>query len=343
MKRFGYLFEKICKIENIAEAHRNARKGKTHYREVQKIDKNPGKYFAQIQDMLVNYTFRNSKYTVFKLYDSGKERIIHKLPYFPDRIIHHAIMQIIEPIWKNTLINDTFSSIKGRGIHKGVRKIKDALIHEGATQYCLKMDISKYYPSINHDVLKQVVRKKIKDLELLWLLDEIIDSAIGIPIGNYLSQYFANLYLTEFDHWIKEKMGVKWYFRYCDDLVVFGRTKERLHWLLSRIMFYTKCFLKLSIKGNYQIFPVESRGIDFLGYIFRHNYVLVRRKIRDRCIKAINGSIQDIHKGLTSYFGWFVHCNSYNLARSLLTISFLKRMRRYCQITGLSNPIRRYI
>ena len=343
MKRYGYLFEKICTIENIAETHRNARKGKTHYREVQKIDRNPGKYFALIRSMLLDHTFRNSKYTVFKLYDSGKERIIHKLPYFPDRIIHHAIMQIIEPIWKNTLIKDTFSSIKGRGIHKGVRKLKAALTNERATKYCLKLDISKYYPSINHDVLKQIIRKKIKDPELLLLLDEIIDSAPGVPIGNYLSQYFANLYLTEFDHWVKEELGIKWYFRYCDDLVIFGRSKERLRWVLSRVQFYIQCFLKLRVKRNYQIFPIESRGVDFLGYVFRHNYVLVRRKIRDRCIKAIKGNIQDIHKGLTSYFGWFIHCNGYNLRHSLLNISFQRRMRRHCWAMDLQNPIRRYI
>jgi len=343
MKRHGYLYEKVCTIENIAEAHRNARKGKTHYQEVQKIDKNPGRYFALIQGMLMNKTFKNSKYTMFKLYDSGKERIIYKLPYFPDRIIHHAIMQVVEPIWKGTLIRDTFSSIKGRGIHKGVIKIKRALKTMQETRYCLKMDINKFYPSINHNVLKQIIRKKIKDPDLLWLLDEIIDSASGVPIGNYLSQYFANLYLTEFDHWIKEEMGVKWYFRYCDDLVIFGRQKERLRWLLGRILFYVNRHLMLNIKKNHQIFPVESHGVDFLGYVFRHKYILVRRKIRDRCVKAMKGNIQKIHKGLTSYFGWFAHCNAYNLKRSLLNISFRKRMRRYCQAMNLQNPIRRHV
>jgi len=340
MKRYGYLYEKICTRENIAEAHRNARKGKTHYGEVQKIDRSPGKYFAQIQDMLVNHTFRNSKYVVFKLYDSGKERIIHKLPYFPDRIIHHAIMQIIEPIWKKTLIQDTYSSIKGRGIHKGVKKVKAALKSEKIRQYCLKMDVSKYYPSIDHSILKQIVRKKIKDSELLWLLDEIIDSAPGVPIGNYLSQYFANLYLSEFDHWVKESLRVRWYFRYCDDLVIFGRAKKRLRWILRRIQFYIKYFLRLNIKRNYQIFPVDSRGVDFLGYVFRHDYVLVRRKIRDKCIKAMKGNIQNIHKGLTSYFGWFTHCNCYNLKRHLLNTPFRERMEKYCNAMSLPNPIR---
>lgn len=340
MKRHGNLCQQICTIENIEEAHRNARKGKTHYGEVRRIDKEPGKYCQQIRAMLLAKTFRNSKYTVFTLHDSGKERIIHKLPYYPDRIIHHAIMQIVEPIWKRTMINDTFSSIRGRGIHKGMRRVMEAMKDEDGTRYCLKLDISKYYPSIDHSILKQVIRRKIKDPDLLWLLDEIIDSAPGVPIGNYLSQYFANLYLSKFDHWMKETMNRKWYFRYCDDIVVFGHTKEELHALLSAIQDYLCVSLKLKVKPNHQVFPVEARGIDFLGYVFRHNYTLARRRIRENCIKALKGNIRDIHKQLPSYFGWFVHCNSYNLRRSLVGTDLRARMNRYCQITALTNPLR---
>jgi len=340
MKRHGNLYKAICTTENIAEAHRNARKGKTHYGEVQKVDKNPEMYFPKIQRMLMHKTFRNSRYSVFKLRDAGKERIIHKLPYFPDRIVHHAIMQVVEPIWKRTLINDTFSSIRGRGIHKGMKRITGAMQDKEGTRYCLKLDISKYYPSIDHDVLKQIIRRKIKDPDLLWLLDEIIDSAPGVPIGNYLSQYFANLYLNGFDHWAKETMRIKWYFRYCDDIVIFGATKEGLHVLLSKIRDYLCQVLRLSVKGNYQVFPVEVRGVDFLGYVFRHSHTLVRRRIRDNCIKALKGNIRDIHKQLPSYFGWFGHCNSHNLRRSLVGDDLRERMNRYCQMSALSNPLR---
>ena len=157
-----------------------------------------------IHDMLKNLTFKNSPYQVFlKKTESGKIREIYKLPYFPDRIIHHCIMQIMEPIWFPTLIRDTYSSIKGRGIHDGVNRVKKALRDETGTRYCFKMDIKKFYPSVDHNVLKRVIRKKIKDRDLLWLLDEIIDSTKGLPIGNYLSQYFGNLYLSELYHWVK--------------------------------------------------------------------------------------------------------------------------------------------
>jgi retron-type reverse transcriptase len=187
MKRYGNLYSKIYDMENIALAHENAKKGKLHYSEVKMVEANSEKYFKEIHNMLKNKTFHNSKYEVFIKNDKGKEREIFKLPYFPDRIIHHCIMNVLEPIWMKTLISDTYSSLKGRGIHKGVKRVKSALKDRENTKYCLKMDVKKFYPSINHDILKQIIRRKIKDKNLLWLLDEIIDSAKGVPIGNYLS------------------------------------------------------------------------------------------------------------------------------------------------------------
>ncbi len=144
MKRYGYLYEKIYDIENIKFAHKNAKKGKTHYKEVKMVDRNPDKYFLKIHKMLKNKTYRNSEYEIMKRkMDNDKVREIHKLPYFPDRIIHHAIMQIIEPIWRKTLIRDTYSSLARRGIHDGVKRIQKALRDKENTKYCLKMDVTK--------------------------------------------------------------------------------------------------------------------------------------------------------------------------------------------------------
>jgi len=210
MKRYGYLYEKIYDVDNILVAHKNASRGKSHYKEVKRINKNPEWYAHKIHKMLKNQTFRNSKYTVFEKTDSGKMRTIYKLPYYPDRIVHHAIMQVLEPIWVPTFINDTYACIIGRGIHKGVKRIQQALKYfPKSTKYCLKCDVQKFYPSINHDVLKETIRKKIKDEKLLELLDIIINSAIGVPIGNYLSQHFGNLYLSCIDHYFKEKNRFK--------------------------------------------------------------------------------------------------------------------------------------
>ena len=120
------------------------------------------------------------------------------------------------------------------------------------------MDIRKFYPSLNHDILKAIIRKKVKDKDLLWLLDEIIDSAEGVPIGNYLSQFFANLYMAYFDHWVKEELKVKYYYRYADDIVLLSDSKEQLRsWLLA-IKLYLTNVLKLKLKDNYQIYPVSQ-------------------------------------------------------------------------------------
>ena len=205
MKRYGNLYAKMWDMKNIREAHKNAQRGKRHYREVQMVNADSEKYLMQIQAMLRDKTFRNSEYEVFTKSESGKEREIYKLPYFPDRIIHHCVMQVLEPIWMRTFITDTYSSLKGRGIHKGVERMKLALRDREKTQYCLKFDVRKYYPSIDHGILKSIIRRKIKDPDVLWLLDEVIDSTKGgVPIGNYLSQYFGNLYMAYFDHWMKE-------------------------------------------------------------------------------------------------------------------------------------------
>lgn len=273
--------------------------------------------------MLRDKMFRNSEYEVFTKMDSGKERKISKLPYFPDRIVHHCVMQILEPIWMKTFIADTYAALKGRGIHKGVRRVKSALRDRENTQYCLKFDVRKFYPSINHNVLKAIICRKIKDPGVLWLLDEIIDSAEGVPIGNYLSQYFGNLYLAYFDHWMKEEKSCKYYFRYCDDVVVLHSDKEFLHALFRDVEHYLAVNLKLIIKGNYQIFPVDKRGIDFLGYRFFHDYVLLRKSIAQR-FKAKMLYIKQnwrqmkpisIIGSVMSYRGWLQHGNCLNLTR----------------------------
>ena len=150
--------------------------------------------------MLVNKTFKNSKYETFIKNDKGKRREIYKLPYYPDRIIHHAIVQVVEPIWKKTLIADTYQSIKGRGLHKAIRKIQRNVRMSDKKLYYLKMDINKYYPSIQNDKLMQLIRRKIKCKDTPQLIDEIVDSTIGVPIGNYLTQYFGNIYLNSVNH-----------------------------------------------------------------------------------------------------------------------------------------------
>ena len=346
MKRYGHLYEKITDPENIRLAHKNASRGKMHYSEVKMVDANPDHYLGQIHDMLVKKTFRNSKYTEFLKTDGSKERLILKLPYFPDRIIHHAIMQVLEPIWFRSLVRDTYSAIKGRGIHDGVKRIQQALRDAPGTRYALKMDIRKFYPSVDNAILKDMIRRKIKDQALLWLLDEIIDSARGIPIGNYLSQYFGNIYLSGFDHWMKEFKGARYYFRYCDDIVVLAGSKSDLHDLRAAAAEYL-AGIRLEVKGNWQVFPVDSRGIDFLGYRFFHGYTLLRKSIAQGFIRKVKKISRKWYRlpgsqvvnVVMSYYGWLRYANTRNLLNKYVDKKLFWIVKQVARRQRIRNPL----
>lgn len=224
------------------------------------------------------------------------------------------------------------------------------LSDEENTRYCYKIDLHHYYQSINHEVLKQKFRKVFKDPELLWLLDEIADSIntatkedlielslsgeievdpnTGIPIGNYMSQYSGNFYLSSFDHWVKEELHVKHYYRYMDDVVIFASSKEELHEIHRKVTAYTRDYLHLNIKGNYQIFPTKVRGVDFVGYRFFGEYTLLRkstainfkRKMR-ACRKKMENNIPPTYSewcSFNSYKGWLGNCDSYRLFKKYM-------------------------
>ena len=338
MKRFGHLYEQICSMDNLKYAHKNAMKGKGWYKEVVAINKDPDKYLKKLQNMLINHTYRTSKYNVFIKDDSRKKRVIYKLPYFPDRIAQWAVISVIEPYLIRHLTSDTYSAIPGRGIHYGLKRVVKDMQHDVVgCQYCLKIDVHHYYQSIDHNILKQKYRKIFKDKELLWILDEIIDSIstsdngseeTGIPIGNYLSQYSGNLYLSDFDHWMKEQMHVKHYHRYMDDIVIFSDSKEKLHKLKVEIDEYFKMNLKLEIKSNWQIFPSYARGIDYLGYRVFLNYVLLRKTTCKQMKKKMLHILKKCRKNhlmnysewcsINSYKGWLKWCNGFRLQKKYI-------------------------
>jgi RNA-directed DNA polymerase len=322
MKRIGNLYNKVSDLDNLYLAYSKARQGKGKSYGVLHFEKNLNENILQIQKELINETYRTSEYDVFTIHDP-KERIIYRLP-FRDRVVHHAIMNVLENIWTSVFISHTYSCIKGKGIHGALKHIKRDLRNQAETKYCLKMDIRKFYPSIDHAILKTIVRKKIKDVKLLSLLDGIIESAPGVPIGNYLSQFLANLYLSYFDHWLKEDKQVKYYYRYADDIVILAETKEYLHGLRTDIETYLLQELNLNLKGNYQVFPVESRGIDFVGYVFYHTHILMRKRIKKNLCKQIAQlnkrkiTPQEYKIKICSRMGWAKHCNSRNLIKTII-------------------------
>lgn len=344
MKRINNLYQKIYSIDNINYADNKARKCKRKSYGVKKHDEHKEQDNTNLSVILKNQNYHTSKYTTYTIYEP-KERLIFRLPYYPDRILHHAIMNVMEPIWTKLFTRDTYSCIKGRGIHTLVQKLQKDLRNDPiGTTYCLKLDIRKFYPSIDHDILKSIIRKKIKDKYALRLLDEIIDSAPGVPIGNYLSQYFANLYLTYFDHWIKEDLKVKYYYRYADDIVLLSNNKEELRIWFENINQYLTTKLKLQIKPNYQIYPVEARGIDFVGYVCYHKYTKIRKSIKLKIWKLVKAyKNKKINEGtfkasMTSYAGWLKYCNSKNLLKKIEQETNL----RYSGWKGMETSLRNF-
>lgn len=322
MKRIGNLFDTVCSPENLCLAYTKAKKGKAKQYGVKLFDKQLSTNLEQLRTELISGTYRTSEYSVFIIHDP-KERTVYRLP-FRDRVVHHAIMNVLEPIWTSVFIENTYACIKGRGIHAVTKHLRRDMRDVRGTTYCLKLDIKKFYPSIDHEIMKAIVRKKVKDTRLLHLLDGIIDSAPGVPIGNYLSQFFANLYLSYFDHWLKEIKYVKYYYRYADDMVILGPDKPYLHHLFADMSEYLTSQLKLCVKENYQIFPVADRGIDFVGYVFYHTHTLMRKTIKCRmCRKAARLRKKNLEQTtflhrMASHLGWAQHCNSKHLLKKVI-------------------------
>lgn len=323
MKRIGNLYEKIYDIENLRLAHKQARRGKSFYTEVKLIDENEDEYLYRLQDMLIHKTYHTSKYEVFEKKEGKKIRKIYKLPYFPDRICQWAIIQVIEPYLMRTLTDDTYSALPGRGVERARRKMVRALKTDPEnTVWCLKIDISKYYPNVNIEKLKLKYRRLFKDNDLLWLLDEILDSNpdTGVPIGNYISQYSGNIYLSDFDHRVKEVYHIKHYFRYMDDMIFLSSSKEELQNLIKEITKYLADEYDLKVKDSWSLFRVEDRGIDFVGYVFRHDSIRLRKSIA-HSIKKTSSKIRwrvnnDMELNRHLYFsfnslkGWLKHSHS---------------------------------
>lgn len=322
MKRYGNLYARICDIDNLPLAAHNAASGKRKRDEVTAFFTNLEENLAQLHRELTEKRYKTSPYDVFIKYE-GKRREIYKLP-FRDRVVHWAIMQVLEPIWTPQFTADTHACIKGRGMHSLLRKLREDLRNDPeGTAYCLKLDVRKFYPSIDHDKMKAVVRRKIKDPEVLWLLDGIIDSAPGVPIGNYISQYFANLYLSELDHLLKEVAGVRYYYRYADDMVLLAGDKPTLHGWLVLINDWLNEERHVDLKGNYQVFPVESRGIDFVGYVTFHTHCLARKKNKQGLCRELaklrKAGVPEAEVMLltASRAGFMLHCDSKHLFKVL--------------------------
>lgn len=327
MKRHGYLIEKVIEEGNLLEAFSMVMRGKKRSRTVRYFKKNRDKILSDLADEIKTGKYAPEGFREFEVVENGKVREIQSLP-FKDRIALHAIMAVLHrDVLGGMMIRDTYASLPRRGIHDGLNRVRKALKDRPNTKYCLKLDLRKFYHSIDRDILVDRLRRKIKDETMMQTLIRIIYSyGPGLAIGYHSSQLLGNFYLCLLDHYMKAELGVKYYFRYCDDIVVLGPDKAYLHDVFHKLRELVENRLHLTIKGNYQVFPVESRGIDFLGYVIRHDYVLVRKHIKKKVARRLHKvkSKKRKYVVLASFWGWIKHCNGKHLFFKLTNMKSFK-------------------
>lgn len=320
MKKLNNVWEKFCDPDTISRSIDNAAKKKHKYRHVRKVLADKEKYVQELSETLREGRFVPSPYSVdIRKTEYGKVREIFKLPFYPDRIVQHAISCVLREKWDKSLTNDTYACLKKRGInckvapHNMNRKVKRAIeSYRGRTVFVLKMDIAKCYPSIDNDLMAETYRRYCNDEKMLALLDLINYNGKGLPIGNYLSQLWVNIFLNPLDRFIKEELKAKHYFRYMDDIVVMSEDKSMLHQWEWRILNFLWYVLRLESNRKRQIFPLgrhrRERGLDFGGYVFRHDSTLVRKRIKKAFARRRHNP-----KSVPSYMGIVMHCDARNL------------------------------
>lgn len=322
--KISHLYRKIISIENLFQAWDEFKRGKHSKKDVQKFELRLEDNLFNLHQNLKTKTYRHSSYTAFNIYDP-KFRHIHKA-LVRDRVVHHAIVSKIEPIFDKSFIFDSYSCRKGKGMHRAVKRLSNFArkVSRNYTGKCfvLKMDIKKFFASIDHEILIDFLKKKLADEDLIWLLQNIIHSfseGKGIPIGNLTSQIFANIYLNKLDKFVKNELRIKYYIRYADDFVILSNEKEYLKNLIPIIDQFLRDNLKLSIHQEKIVIRKLIQGIDFLGYIVLPQYLLPRTKTRRRIFRKLGQKIgsEAFHQTLQSYLGYLKHANSYKIVQQV--------------------------
>jgi len=341
------LYEKICSWDNLLLAFRKARKGRTKKFYVIEFEKNLKENLMSLQKELVEQTYCPKPLKGFIIRDP-KTRTIHASS-FRDRIVHHAIVNILEPIFEKIFIYDTYASRKNKGTHKAVERLKEfmrkvsangklvkkALNNNMVQGYVLKADIKHYFEEVNHNILINIIKKKVADEKTIILITKVLgnfegkERCKGMPLGNLTSQFFANVYLNELDYFVKHELKAKYYIRYVDDFVIFHKSKKRLEYLKGRIRECLNQKLKIELHPEKsKILPLRN-GITFLGYrVFYHYTLLNKRNIKNIMKKLllfkenVTGK-EDFHNSLVGWEGYAKWANSYKLRKEIVKICSL--------------------
>ena len=337
------LFEQVADFSNLHQAYKGARKCKRYRSSILKFGYKLEENLLALRCELTSKAYKHGDYREFVVTDS-KKRTIKAAP-FRDRVTHHALCNIIEPILDKGFIYDSYACRKGKGTHASILRLEyfikslEAVTRErerererdempGGRIYCLKCDISKYFNNVDHAILLELLQKKIKDENILWLLREIIGSnPRGIPIGNLTSQLFANVYLNELDHFVKRELRERYYLRYLDDFLILGTDKRHLLEIKEKIKVFLRDRLKLELHPKKaEIFPID-RGLDFLGYVIVGNLRFLRKSTVKRFLKkkrryevmVKNGKLAkaSFQNTIASWRGYASFADSYKLMEKL--------------------------
>lgn len=308
------IFEKIVSLENLFSAWREFIKGKSNKIDLQNFEFNLEDNLFDLHQELKDRTYQHFHYTAFNVCDP-KLRRIHKA-CVRDRVLHHAVFRILYPIFDKSFIFDSYSCRIGKGSYKAIDQLETFCRKLSKNNFenifALKCDVRKFFDSINQEILLDLIKLKINDKNAILLIEKIVKSfPSGLPLGNVTSQLFANIYLNELDQFIKHRLKIKYYLRYCDDFIILGKDKDSLEKLIYQISAFLSVRLKLSLHSDKIIIRKYHQGIDFLGYVVLPHYRVLRMKTKKRMLSKINS------KNLQSYLGVLKHCCGYKIKKEL--------------------------
>ena len=327
-------YYKKLSYEKLMEAHNKSKKGKGYRKEIIEFNLKQEECIMWLYEQLKNKTYKHGGYTEFYVTEP-KLRKIEKSRYI-DRIVHRWVVDnFLEPYFVPTFIETSYACLKGKGMHKSAIYVQNTMKHckiIWQEYYILKMDIAKYFDNINKNILLDILKRKIKDKNLLWLIEQILFAQSrekGLEIGNYTSQMFANIYLNEIDQYIKHKLKIKYYCRYLDDSLLMVKTKQEAKEALKKIKQILKENLELELNKKTQIFK-SKQGINFCGYKIKEYRMKLRdkgkRKLKKKikhltiAIKQEKMTSKEAKKYLAGHMGYIKYANNYNLLNKLFYI-----------------------
>lgn len=327
MQRVGNLFEKLISYDNLLLAFLKAKKG-TKTGETKKFEFNLERELLKLKEELISEKYKPTKYKYFILKEP-KEREV-SVATFKDRVVHHSIVNILEPIFEKTFIFDSYANRKNKGLLKGIKKLQKMI--KTNREYYLKADIEKFFDNIDYEIMLNLIERKIKDKKIIKLIKIVLKNDIsktkGLPIGNLTSQFFANIYLTGLDHFIKEKLKVKKYVRYMDDFVIIEDDIEKIKNFKEEIEKYLENNLELKLKKSATYVNKVDNGISFCGVRIFKNLIRVRRESLKYSLLKIKNKLKlfeknktsedKLYETLNSIFSYWKNYDTYKLRLDLL-------------------------